>query len=294
MLKGVLRLSQESDIQLLCYLWKWKLATTSAIATAIYRGRNTLSVYRRLYTLQKGGMIQSLASRDGLSFVWTLDRNGFSLIEELLPQLESHGYRSEHIGHDFLVTAIHQGEWVTGIPAGYDVFTEQELRRFKFENYPSWVPKTTTHRPDGWWLIQDGSDTKKFALEVELSVKSPSEYARLGLFYDEKIQTDGVIWLVRDNSEAAYVRRHLLSGLAAPKDLHSFILRNVFLEYQWQAPFALGHHKGQSLQSILKSSGGTKVDPLMTSGNSMVLLDTRKKPINPISPLQIQKSNFLW
>jgi len=294
MLKGVLRLAPETDIQLFRFLWKWKLSTTAAIGAVIYKDRSLLSVYRRLYTLQKGGFIQAIASKDGLHFLWTLDKKGFGLLSAELPPLEQHGYKSEHLGHDFFATAVHCGDWIAGIPSGCDVFTEQELRRFKFENYPAWVPKTTTHRPDGWWQTQIAGDVRKFALEVELSPKTPSEYARLGLFYSEKIQLNGVIWLARNKTEAAYIHRNLQGGLSIVKDRHSFILKDDFLQHCWQASVVLGQFAGTSLQNILNPSNGTKPNPLMDPGIAKVLLDTRKKPRKSLATVNFQNSIFLW
>lgn len=85
------------------------------------------------------------------------------------------GYKSENKEHDFWVTAIHLGDWLYQIPIGSALCSEQQLRRLHRDHYPEWVPKSTDHRPDGWWNINCGRPNNKslIALEVELSRKSP-------------------------------------------------------------------------------------------------------------------------
>ncbi len=278
----------EVDIDCIRFLWRWKLATTAALKHAIYKRKTNYRTYMRLRELEKRGYLKSLISLDGQSYVWLLDEKGFLIACDYLPALKEKGYKSENRDHDFWVSAIHLGEWLSDIPRGCDVFSEQELRRLSFAEYPDWVPKTSTHRPDGWWRISDSltSSNNLVALEVELSKKSPMFYKDLGHYYSKTVQPYQVIWAVETERDVAYIHSHMMSGSASGAREQSFIILSQYISHQWQCPISFGKNKGKTLNEVLNKSAenGTK------SVSGRFLLDARKSPKNSITKDLIQKS----
>jgi hypothetical protein len=275
MIKGRKVLS-ELDFKLLFFLWKWKMSTTAAIATTIYINKTWYRTYVRLNELAKCKYVRSVASDSGHSFIWTLDTNGYAAIEKGLPALSNAGYKSENQRHDFLVSAIHLGEWLVQSPVGCASFSEQELRRFAHEAYPTWVPITDTHRPDGYWKIasETQNNFKVVALEVELSLKSSSEYREVGEFYSKGHGTDQVIWVTKTVAATKYIQRHLDSGYEGNKAIHSFITLDQYYENQWQSKFITGRDRGLVMAELL----GKQSEIGLKSSFGVFSLDGRKSP----------------
>jgi hypothetical protein len=289
-IKGIKVLSGE-DFELLYFLWKWKMATTAAIATSIYKHKTWYRSYVRLNDLAKAKYIRSISSDSGKAFIWTLDNKGFAIIQETLPQLSSIGYKSENQAHDFLVSAIHLGDWLVCPPTGCATFSEQELRRISRESYPVWVPITDTHRPDGYWKVAVGNSKqfKVVALEVELSLKAPSEYHETGEFYSNDHGIDQVIWVTKTISAAKYIHKHLQNGRNGQRTNHSFVTLDQYYEHQWQSKIIDGKDQGISLVNLLGNIG--EIHPNRNLG--VFLLDGRKSPKKSTSIEDIQKHNFI-
>jgi hypothetical protein len=198
-----------------------------------------------------------------------------------LPELVEAGYKSENKEHDFWVTAIHLGDWICQIPSGKDICSEQQLRRFHRDSYPEWVPRYIDHRPDGWWNIgtDKPSHESLIALEVELSRKSPAEYRTIGDFYSTIVLPYQVIWVVRQESDIDYIHRHIVSGSRSNAEEQSYVLLETYFHSQWQSKIVRGKNTGFCLSDVL----GTYQSQSSLRNASSVLLDTRKKAINPIS-----------
>jgi hypothetical protein len=252
------------DVAILMFLWRWKVATTKALATRFFSDVTLASAYKRLSRLEKEKFIEARCDPFGKEFVWTLSRRGFEAIKDELPRLREAGYKSEAIQHDALVTALHLGEFLTGAPQQTEVFTEQQIRRYALEEYPSWAPKTDRHRPDGYTKITAGPDGSKIlAFEVELSPKSVKEYELIGDFYSRVTQVQQVIWLAKHPSLAERIRRQLVKDNfgCSNFDKHSFITLGPFKKYGWQAPVALGPRQGESLSQIIRGNTSSTASP---------------------------------
>jgi len=275
-----LHLSHE-DLMCLQALWKWKLLSTAALNLAAYKNRSAEGTYRRLMKLAKMKVIRATAANTGDSYIWLLESLGFELVLKMLPELSEIGYKSENKEHDFWVTAIHLGEWLRQVPPNCDLFSEQQLRRVSFDQYPEWVPRTNEHRCDGWWKINLGQPSSKslIALEVELSRKSPIEYKSAGEFYSVSVLPLQVIWIVRNESDIEYIHRHLISGSKSGCEEQSFIPLSYYSKFQWQSKIVRGKNQGLTLAEILNTSHTQS----LPHGVSSALLDTRKKPIKSVS-----------
>lgn len=276
------------DSLCLRFLWKWKLLSTSALKTAIYKDKTLECAYKRLKRLENAKLIRAICAESGGSYLWQLDDLGFKVIEPSMPQLKDKGYKSENKEHDFWVTAVHLGDWLSQIPNKCDIFSEQQLRRNELDAYPDWVPKTEDHRPDGWWKVFDShtGKTKLVALEVELTRKTNLAYENVGEFYSTHVTPYQVVWVVRRKSFINYIQRSILVGSKSGGIEQSYLTLDQFIQSQWQAPILSGKNEGRKLAEILGTSTGQSI-PFR---ESPVLLDTRKKPMKSKTP---SKSQFL-
>lgn len=289
MKKSHLKLSDE-DKNCLLLLWRWKLLTTAALRNSTYTQRSNYRTYCRLIELEKFKYIKCVHSVDRWKYVWQLDELGYEIIKDGLPILKMNGYLSENKSHDFWVTAIHLGEWLEHLPANSAQFSEQELRRYDFESYPSWVPKTSTHRPDGWWKTNVNQSDKEslIALEVELSKKSSAAYIDVGEFYSTVVQPYQVIWVVPTVSDIKYIFSHLKSGSKSNCAEQSFITLDQYVQHQWQSKIQSGKNIGKSLLEILGKSSGKSTNSL----SSIFLLDTHKCPTESIPSRILQTAEI--
>ncbi len=283
--KKLFKLSLQDSL-CLRFLWKWKLLSTSALRSAVYRERSFEGTYKRLNKLENARLIKAHRSESGNSSLWHLDDFGFKIIQPSMPYLKEKGYKSENKEHDFWVTAIHLGEWVHYMPQGCDVFTEQELRRNEFDGYPDWVPKTIDHRPDGWWKIFNPRTEKinLIALEVELNRKTSLAYENIGEFYSNQGCACEVIWVVRRKSDLNFIHKNIANGSSSVAQEQSYLTLDQFMQTHWQSQVLSGKRQGQTLSEILETSPGQ----CLPKSESLVLLDTRKKPIKSTLPPKIE------
>lgn len=130
-------LSHDCDVPLLYFLWLWKVSTTAALSEKFYGSRTPMRAYMRLRKLHKADFIQCRVDSGGGKYFWSLTKKGYQKIRGFLPHaLKQDGYKSEYVGHDLFVAAVHLGEWLKATPPGCALFTEQQLRRFPLELYP--------------------------------------------------------------------------------------------------------------------------------------------------------------
>lgn len=272
----------EQDERFLLELWKWKLLTTTAIHSLIYRERSIYRTYVKLLYFEKQGLIQSIRSPNHDASVWHLNERGFNFIKGHFAKMRQEGYKSENRDHDFWVTAIHLGDWINGIPQNCDVFTEQQLRRIENNNFPDWVPSITDHRPDGWWStnINQSREQSLIALEVELSKKAPEDYKFVGEYYSRLVHPYQVVWVVKSKADINYIFSHLRAGSSTDAREQSFITLDEYLKSQWQSRIVSGKNVGKTLAEILNTSN----EPSSNLSSAKVLLEISKKPIESRSP----------
>lgn len=262
------------DLQVLEFLWRWKAVSTAALAARFFQGRAPETAYTRLWHLRRSGYISFLATGDAEAFVWSPTQKGFHAIRHLLPELDEEGFKSESIGHDALVSAIHVGEWLLSPPIGAESFSEQEIRRFHLDCFPEWCPKTRQHRPDGYWRVPRAEKWLTIALEVEIHQKKSSYYSWLAKFYDERQEVDRVVWVVRPRRLAESIWCELKKVVGERVAIHNFLVLEDVQELGWQAPIYLGPEQGKPLAFLLNPDLQTSPNPDWTR----FLFDTRKCP----------------
>lgn len=277
--KAVLKFKlSQNDYECLKFIWQWKLCTTALLKHAVYKEKSYYRTYRRLRDLAQLDLITSLMSTDGNHYVWSLTEKGFSFLESHLPELDSNGFKSENRDHDFWVTAIHLGEWLTGIPKNCALISEQQLRRYSLSDYPEWTPKTSTHRPDGWWNINIGKPQNQslVALEVELSRKTPMRYHKAATYYSSTVKPYQVIWVVGTSKDSDCIDEAIKSVSITRGEEQSFLTIDQYIQNQWQSKIEKGKNLGKTLLEILGKS--PERGPKELSG--LFPLDTRKCPTN--------------
>ncbi len=271
-------LSTKREIPLLLFLWKWKLSTTAGLIQKFFPDCNGKTAYNRILALRHAGLICVRADSLGQKFVCALDKDGFHAIRERLPELKEEGYKSEHLGHDLLVSAFHLGNWLTRKPNEAALFSEQELRRLDPEFYPDWVPQSDLHRPDGYSLVpgKDGHET--FAIEVELHRKKEHDYTRVAEFYAHFHGIRKILWLVPQQSFAFYVEKKMIDPLAGEPSRHNFVLIEEFQNYGWGSRIFIGPDQGKQLTDLLLEVPPKSGRIPAESNLAKALLDTRKSP----------------
>lgn len=264
----------ERDLRLLEFLWRWKVVSTAALTAKFFQNRSPETAYTRLWHLRRSGHIAFVATGEAEAFVWSLAQKGFHAIRHRLPELDEEGFKSENVGHDSLVSAIHLGEWLISPPPGSETFSEQEIRRLHMDCFPGWCPKTKRHRPDGYWRTLRDDKWLSFALEVEIHQKKSSYYSWLARFYDERQEIDRVVWVVRPRRLADSVLRELRKVVGERVAIHNFLALEDVQKVGWKAPILTGPEQGKTLAFLLNTRPQTSPNPDWTR----FLLDTRKSP----------------
>jgi hypothetical protein len=272
----------DKDRQILLDLWIWKFLTTAIIEGRYYPNSKGQGAYRRLKRLDRGGLINSLYTNCGKHVFWTLTGAGFKIIRDSLGNLKEVGFKSEFPIHDFYCSAFHLGEWAYEKPSNVEFFSEQQLRRFHYNEYPDWVLQTDLHRPDGYWRIKDGPNQKIVAIEIELNQKSENENESVANFYNEEGKTFDVFWVVVSQKQAQKANSKISSVVGSEEHNHSFLLLSDFLKYGWNASFIIGKYKGDSVKTALGcglDTGCTTVfkNPFFETNKARVKSITNKK-----------------
>jgi hypothetical protein len=277
------------DYAILKFIFRFKVITTQAIHHKFFKEAGIHCAYQRLSTLSKLGLLQCITDTKARHYVWCLNRRGFLALYEVWPQLREHGFLSEYLSHDILVTAAHLGEFLNDNSDYKNLFTEQELRRYDKDYYPNWVPRSYRHRPDGYLNVGTPEIPKTIALEVELSEKKKSRYKLCADFYRDYPEVKQIIWIAGPLTVLKFVHKALCEALGDKPFLHSFIQLDHFLKDQWQAKVVIGYLKDLSLAEILQVSKINRPSTLMPR----LLLDTRKAPMrSPTSQIPPLKDFF--
>lgn len=300
-MKKVIRtsLSPKTEMPILLFLWRWKVATTSAIYLRFVPDFKwaKFTSYSRMLRLKRKGFVDFKYS-DNCSFkIWTLSQKGFKAISNKLPLLREDGYLSENIEHDIYVLAAQNGDWISRHAAS-DVknITEQELRRYAVESLPRYVPSVLEHKPDGYWVFAKDNDRSIISLEVEINRKSVDDYSDVGDFYNSNPQITSVLWIVQSQSLTNKIVTATSSKLGLYRDIHNFVLLSDFIERGWNAVVFQGKFTqtkmGEFLNKHRVKQSINRPETSLQQISVQTILDSRVLRYKSSTCENLTKSNF--
>ena len=267
----------DREVRILIFLWKWKLVSNAALASKrFFPNAGQVRAYNRLLDMRHADLIEFRYDGKLQNFAWTLSKKGFSAIREYLPELREEGFKSENFEHDLLVTMFHLGDWLIEHPNNLHVFTEQELRRLAFHEYPAWVPRTDLHRPDGYFGFTDGDKVISVAVEIEFNRKAPVAYEGVGEFYSDLPDVHRVIWLVPNIDSAKRIQKKIKESVPTRNNIHNFVLINDFRKQGWQSPIAIGPDANKNVRQFLSTVPRRKGVESTWNATTPLLLNTRR------------------
>lgn len=281
------------DKPVLHFLWTWKIATTACIARRFgaefkWTYENT---YKRLWRMRTRGLVDLRYNDWSNGMVWELTGAGFAAIRNRLPELAEEGFSSENIGHDLFVQAAHLGEWLPRHSApDVGLVTEQQLRRTKPDLLPNWIPKSTLHRPDGYWLLPADGERTLVALEVELSRKSDENFASTASFYARERAVHSVLWIVNGRGLAQKILAQC-KIVSAYRDIHNFVDLEDLTVNGWDSVIFHGPNGGQKISAFLnrgrRNFDGTTMEQSRKSSSIGAILDSALKRITTRPCVQV-------
>jgi hypothetical protein len=247
------------DIEMLDYIWKWKIPSSASIHEAVGRPNTPYSTFKALERLVAFKYIECVPNDRYQFKSWVLTETGFEAIRESLGGIKEDGYLSEYPWHDRNVLAFHMGEWSTYRFPVVKHFSEQELRRYPDAVYPEWVPRIPEHRSDGYSQIQGEKRSWLVAYEVELSAKAVHIYNSIIQQYRRNRDIDRVYWLVGD----PYVKDRIIQAKTNVKDeqdnYHVFVDRALYQAKGWDA--VMTNCKSETLTSLRENYRGMLGNP---------------------------------
>lgn len=244
----------ERDCMIFHKLWHWKILPMSFLKFKYFKNADPRSAYRRLRQLEAAKYIQFHHIPDLRGGGFSLEKKGYEVIREGLPELSNQQYGANNPRHDLPSTLIMIGEWYKGIPSKGRVCPEQVLKGHAPDLWPSWVKLGTDHRPDGLWLApsEGACGQKVICLEVEASDKSMKRYLDIAMSYSSLNANMEILWVVHRRNLSRKIEKAFerYSGEWAPPNI-SFLLIDDFLTQGWNARVFKGSLEDKTLMSIL-------------------------------------------
>jgi len=278
------------DQKILKFLWRWRYASTSALAIKYFDSASKKRAYNRLNRLKHRGLLVQVHVPAFESSAWCLSGRGFAVIKETLPQLTNTHFLNQQHDHDFLVSAFHLGDWLKGVPEGAQLISEQQLKCIDNKLFPKWVPSIEMHRPDGYTKFESNDGQPEIlAIEVEISRKAPSRYVKVRDFYDYYKSVSAVIWVVPNRAAATRIYKQLGCNNTGKHAPHNFLLLKDVLQCGWNAKVNLGRFSGTSYREVLATLLGEKGVKSQWSDTSLEMLNLQICPVKTDSSKVSQK-----
>lgn len=246
------RLTQR-DVEILCFLWKFKVSTTEIIHKTFLSNITFKSAYNKLIRLKQKSYIEVHVNQTGGDPVWVLQKKGFEVVKNILPELRADCFKSENKEHDLLASSIQLGEIYKIVPGDITLVTEQMLSSYDLEFLPNWVPNVNEHIPDGYWYFIKGNDIKLLSLEVELNNKSRTRYKAYANFYEQFGKDSRVLWVVKSKYQIKQILESMYEYEPDYK-IHNFIFLKDILKHGWSSRIVIGPNQNQKLSHLFESN----------------------------------------
>lgn len=239
------------EIKLLKGIWCWKVLSYPLAKRLYFPTVSPGNFYNKVRRLIGEGLLSDTVG-DGLIFdVLQLTKLGFSLIRHDLGDLKEQRFNPQSVAHDYWATAFQLGIFLN--QSGVSVFhaSEQEVQSFDTDLLPSWLPKSRDHIPDGFFEIKDGETAGRFAIEVDLNLKSFLKYDKTAYHFDGiDCEIDVVFWLCGNIAIAEAIFSRLQDIKLRRLEIHHFFVTDDFKFQGWNAKARAGEFVGKSIQEI--------------------------------------------
>lgn len=189
---------------------------------------------------------------DNLGFdILQLTKKSFSLIQHDLGELKEKRFNPQSVAHDYWATVFQIGSCLNFSMQTVTHVTEQEIQSLDQDLLPSWVPRSRDHIPDGLFEVNEGTEARRFAIEVDLNLKSLLKYDKAAYYFDGiDSEIDVVFWICGSLSIAESIYDRLQKARLRRLDIHHFLVTDDFKFHGWNAEARTGQFSGESIQEI--------------------------------------------
>lgn len=240
-----------SDIQVLDFLWTWKVASPQILKLVAFTGKSDWWVYKAIRQLISEKYIMPLPRGKYLNQeVLTLTELGFEVVLMDRDDIQQYRYKPHAPAHDYFATCLQLGDlWLSDYSKVF--FTEQMLASLRSNNFPKNYANGEGHVPDGITRLQNGLKYLSVGYEVDLNLKESDRYVETIQYYEALDDVTNVIWLVRNDWIAERILKviNAHSSNYKPKQ-YSFIRLDDFKSQVWEAKVFSGANVGLSIRKI--------------------------------------------
>lgn len=240
-----------SDIQVLEFLWTWKVASPQILKLVAFADKSDWWVYKALRQLISEKYIMPLPRGKYLNQeVLTLTELGFEVVLMDRDDIQQYRYKPHAPAHDYFATCLQLGDlWLSSCSKVF--FTEQMLASLRSNNFPAKYVNGSGHVPDGITRLQNGLKSIAVGYEVDLNLKESERYWDTIKYYEELRDVAVVIWLVRNDWIAERISK-IISERASEfrAKSYSFIRLDDFKNHAWDAQVFNGANTGLSIRKV--------------------------------------------
>tara|TARA_B110001454_G_scaffold219198_1_gene251694 strand:- start:277264 stop:278202 length:939 start_codon:yes stop_codon:yes gene_type:complete len=240
-----------SDIQVLDFLWTWKVASTQILKIVAFKGKSDWWVYKAIRQLISEKYIMPLPRGKYLNQeVLTLTELGFEVVLMDRDDIQQYRFKPHAPAHDYFATCLQLGDlWLSDCQKVF--FTEQMLASLRSNNFPSNYASGEGHLPDGITRLQNGLKSVAVGYEVDLNLKEEDRYIETIRYYENIEDISIVIWLVRNDWIAERISKVIAAdGSRYKPKQFSFIRLDDFKNQVWDAKVFRGANVGLSVRKI--------------------------------------------
>jgi hypothetical protein len=240
-----------SDIQVLDFLWTWKVASPQILKLVAFSGKSDWWVYKAIRQLIAEKYIMPLPRGKYLNQeVLTLTELGFEVVLMDRDDIQQYRYKPHAPAHDYFATCLQLGDlWLSSVQKVF--FTEQMLASLRSNNFPKNYANGEGHVPDGITRLQNGLKSISVGYEVDLNLKESARYEETIRYYEALEDVTNVIWLARND----WIAERILKVISAHSNnyrakQYSFVRLDDFKNQVWEAKVLSGASVGLSIRKI--------------------------------------------
>lgn len=240
-----------SDIQVLDFLWTWKVASPQILKLVAFAGKSDWWVYKAIRQLVKEKYLMPLPRGKYLNQeVLTLTELGFEVVLMDRDDIHQYRYKPHAPTHDYLATCLQLGDlWLSTCIKVF--FTEQMLASLRSNNFPKDYANGEGHVPDGITQLRHGLKSIAVGYEVDLNLKENDRYVDTIRYYEAIGDIAVVIWLVRNDWIAERISKIISTNASHYRTKQfSFIRLDDFKNHVWEAKVFSGANTGISIRKI--------------------------------------------